>query len=171
MPKKKTQVLVKKGETAVWSPSEYAREMERAFMDFENRFDRSFFRPYGGNWFLPNFGSLRLPETRRPFADLIDTGNEYCVRVEVPGIPKEKLNVSVTSKEIRVEGESSVNIDEKKEGFVRRERTFSQVRRDLTFPEEVLAEKADASLKDGILEVRIPKRAPTDSRTHKVQVK
>lgn len=171
MPKKKGQGLVKKGEMGVWSPSEYAREMERAFVDFENRFDRSFFRPYGGNWFLPSFGSLRLPETRRPFADLIDTGTEYRVRVEVPGIPKEKLNISVTPKEIRIEGEASENIDEKKEGFVRRERTFSQVKRDLTFPEEVQAEKADASVKDGILEVRIPKKSPTDSRTHKVLVK
>jgi HSP20 family protein len=145
--------------------------MDRAFSDFENRFERSFLRPFGGNWFVPAWNTLKLPETRRAIADLIDAGNEYRVRVEVPGIPKEKLDISVTPTEIRIEGESLENIDEKKEGFLRRERAFTKVRRELNFPEEVVAGKAEASVKDGILEVRVPKKTPTEAKTHKIQVK
>jgi HSP20 family protein len=160
-----------KNQIAVWSPDEYAREMDRVFSDFERRLGRSFLSPVGGSWLFPSWRSFGLPETRRPFADMIDAGNEYRVRAEVPGIPKEKLNISVTPREIKIEGEAETNIDEKKEGFVHRERTYSKVKRDLMFPEEVIPDKADAIVKDGVLEVRVPKKTPTEAKTHKVQVK
>ncbi len=161
-----------KEEIAVWSPNEYAREIDRVFTDFEKRFERSFLSPFGGSWLIPSWRSLGLPETRRVFTDLIDTGNEYKVRAEVPGIPKEKLDISVTPREIHIEGEAeTASVDERKEGFVHRERTYSKVRRDMTFPEEVIPEKADASVKDGILVVTVPKKTPTEAKTHKVEVK
>ena len=161
-----------KEEIAVWSPSEYAREMDRVFADFERRFERSFNTPFGGSWLIPSWRSFGMPETRRAFTDLIDTGNEYKVRAEVPGIPKEKLNISVTPREIHIEGEAETsNVDEKKEGFVHRERTYSKIKRDMTFPDEVVPENADAVVKNGILEITVPKKTPTESKTHRVQVK
>jgi len=158
------------GEISVYNPHEYAREMDRVFSDFERRMEHAFGTSFGGTLLLPRWRSWDFPEVRRPFTDLIDTGTDYRVRVEVPGIPKEKLNVSVTPKEIRVDGEAESNIDEKKEGFVRRERSYSKVRRDLTFPEEVVPDKAEANVKDGILEVKIPKKTPTEAKTHKVEI-
>ncbi len=53
---------------------------------------------------------------------------------------------------------AETNIDEKKEGFVHRER--GKVKRDLTFPEEVIPDRADATVKDGILEVSVPTFTP-----------
>jgi len=156
---------------AVWSPDDYAREMDRVFSDFERRMEKSFPGSLGGGLTFPRWRSFELPEVRRPFADLIDAGTEYRARVEVPGIPKEKLNISVTPKEIKIEGEAESNFDEKKEGFVRRERTYSKVKREMAFPEDVIAEKAEATVKDGILEVRVPKKVPSETKTHRVQVK
>ena len=156
---------------AVWSPDEYAREMDRVLSDFERRMERSLPGSFGVGLPFPRWRSFELPEVRHPFADLIDGGSEYRVRVEVPGIPKEKLNISVTPKDIKIEGEAESNIDEKKEGFVRRERTYSKVRREMAFPEDVVAEKAEATVKDGILEVRVPKKVPSETKTHKIQVK
>ncbi len=161
----------KNNRIAVWSPDEYAREMDRVFSDFEQRMNKSFPGSFGGGFPFPRWRSFELPEVRRPFADLIDAGSEYRARVEVPGIPKEKLNISVTPKEIKIEGEAESNFDEKKEGFVRRERTYSKVRRELAFPEDVIAEKAEATVKDGVLEVRVPKKVPSEAKTHKVQIK
>jgi len=161
----------KNSDIAVWSPDEYAREMDRVFSDFERRMERSLPGTFGGGFPFPGWRSFELPEVRRPFVDLIDAGSEYRARVEVPGIPKEKLNISVTPREMKIEGEAESNIDEKKEGYVRRERSYSKVRRELSFPEQVIAEKADATVKDGVLEVRVPKKVPSETKTHKVQVK
>ncbi len=170
----KTSSSKKKSELAVRGPDLYSREMDRLLSDFERRFTDPFFsRSFGPNWLAPRWwrGFGEFPDTRRAFADLIDVGNEYRVRVEVPGISKEKINISVTPKEIKIEGEAETNIDENKEGFVHRERTYSKVKRDLAFPEEVIPEKADASVENGILEVKVPKKNPTEMKTYKVQVK
>ncbi len=152
----------------------YPREMDRIFSDFDRNFANPYFlRPFGGGWFGPRMWRpfADFPNTRRAFADLIDSGTEYRVRAEVPGIPKEKINISVTPREIKIEGEAETNIDESKEGFIHRERVHSSIKKDLPFPEEVIPEKADATIKDGILEVRVPKKNPTEMKIHKVQVK
>ena len=115
--------------------------------------------------------SFEFPETRRPFADLIDAGKEYRLHVEVPGIPKEKLDISVTSRGAKIEGEAETNVDQEKEGYVQKERTWSKVRREVSFPEEVIPDQADAVVKDGVLELKVPKKNPTEVKSHKVQVR
>ena len=169
--KKKTEKPSKKYPVVPWTPDDYAREIERAFADFERRFDRSWLAPFSGSWRFPHWRGLELPDTRRVFTDLIDTGADYRVCAEVPGIPREKLNVVVTPRDITIEGEAQINIDDSKEGFVHRERTYSKIKSHLAFPEEVIPEKAEAAVKEGILEVRIPKKSPTESKTHKVEIK
>ncbi len=172
MPKKtKPSKIPTRREITLWNPEDYAREVDRVITDFSKRLDSSFLYPFGASWFPPRWRSFQLPETRRAFADLIDAGNEYRVHAEVPGVPREKLNISVTPREIMIEGEAETKIDESKEGYVHRERTHAKIQRALTFPEEVVPEKADATVKDGVLEVRVPKKAPSERRLHKVQVK
>ncbi|MDG6995520.1 MAG: Hsp20/alpha crystallin family protein [Nitrososphaerota archaeon] len=168
---RKQKKLAKPGPIVPWTPEDYAREIDRAFADFERRFDRSWFAPLVGSWRFPHWRAAELPDTRRVSTDLIDTGTDYRVCAEVPGIPKEKLNVVVTPKDISIEGVAQTSIDESKEGFVHRERAYSKIKSHLFFPEEVIADKAEATVKEGILEVRIPKKTPTESKTHKVEIK
>jgi HSP20 family molecular chaperone IbpA len=42
------------------------------------------------------------------------------------------------------------------------------VRREIAFPEDVIAEKTEATVKDEVLEVRLPKKVPSETKTHKV---
>lgn len=106
-----------------------------------------------------------------PYADLVDSATEYRVVAEVPGIPKEKLNITVTDRDISIEGEAKTDVKEEGEGFVRRERGYSRVSRRLAFPEPVVGSRAEASLSNGILEVRVPKKNPTKPTRHRVTVK
>lgn len=148
------------------------RESYRPELDYLRRFDRAWPSMLQGSMLLPRWWrSFEFPETRRAFADLIDAGKEYRLHVEVPGIPKEKLNVSVTSRGAKIEGEAETSIDEDKEGYVHRERTWSKVRREVTFPDEVIPDQADATVKDGVLELTVPKKNPTEVKSHKVQIK
>jgi HSP20 family protein len=173
----KEKVPVKKGqkrETAIapWRPEDYQDSVDRMFRDFESRFDRLLAPFPAGGWFGPGRRRwLEMPDVRLPYADLIDSGKEYRVMAEVPGIPKDKLDITVTDREIKIEGEAKTDLHEEKEGFVRQERGYSRISRRLAFPEPVVAEKAEASLNNGVLEVKVPKKAPTTFTRRKISVK
>jgi HSP20 family protein len=172
----KENVPVRKGqkrERAItpWRPEDYQDSMDRMLRDFESRFDRLLAPFPAGGWFGPRRRLLEMPGIRMPYADLIDSGKGYRVMAEVPGIPKDKLDITITDREIKIEGEAKTDLHEEKEGFVRQERGYSKVSRRLTFPEPVVAEKAEASLDNGVLEVRVPKKAPTTFASRKIAVK
>jgi HSP20 family protein len=127
--------------------------------------------PIGPSWMRPWSPWFELLEVREPSTDLVDAGKEYRVHAEIPGVPKENLNITVTARGIEIEGEAKTEIEEEKERFVRRERAYSRVHRSLAFPEEVVPDQAEATLKDCLLEVRIPKKTPTEVKKHKVAIK
>ncbi len=147
--------------------------VDRMFEEYARRnFSRPWQPAFQSGFFGPRWWrSFELPETRRAFADLIDAGKDYRLRVEVPGIPKDKLNISVTARGVKIEGENESIIDQEKEGYVQKERTWSKVRRELSFPEEVIPDQAEAIVKDGVLELTVRKKTPTEVKTHKVQIK
>ncbi len=131
----------------------------------------SMLAPIGSSLMRPWPQWFGLPDVREPSTDLVDAGNEYRVHAEIPGVPKENLNITIAARGIEIEGEAKTDIEEEKEGFVRRERSYSRIHRSLPFPEEVIPDKAEATLKDGLLEVRIPKKTPTEFKKHKVEIK
>ena len=170
--KKKDSREGKKPQIVPRRPEDSFLELDRALSDYVRRFDNSWPSLFQGGLFGPRWWrSFELPETRRAFADLIDAGDHYTINIEVPGIPKEKLDISVTPRNIKIEGEAESKIDEGKEGYVHKERTWSKVRRELAFPEEVIPEQANAEVKEGILRVTVPKKSPTEVKSHKVEVR
>jgi HSP20 family protein len=141
-------------EMAIWRPYEIWEDIDRSFKEFRRDMEDRFLRPWLKRWPI-------VPEVMEPFADLIDAGKEFKVVVELPGIPKEKVDVSVTPDEIDIKGEVNQEVKEEREGYVRRERKYSAFHRRISFPEEVLPDGAEAKLRDGILEVIVPKKKPT----------
>jgi len=160
----------RKAEIAPWRATEFLREMDRMFEDFKKGFEYML-APIRTGWMRPWLPVLKLPESREACADIIDAGNEYRICAEVPGIPKEKLDITITPRSIEISGEARTDIREEKEGFVRQERGYSKIHRSLTFPDEVVPDKAEAALKDGLLEIRVPKKTPTEVKKHRVQIK
>jgi len=138
-------------------------DMDRVFEDFRSDWENAFL--------LPRTYAADL--VRQPLIDLADNGKEYVVKAEVPGLKKEDLTIEVTENGIEISGETKVEEKEedKEKGFIRRERRYSKFYRSLPLPEAVLTDKADAELKDGVLTVKLPKAAPPEKKTKKVQVK
>jgi len=136
--------------------------------DFRDRFQESIWAPW--DWAIEPY-SFELP-IREAYSDLIDEGNRFLVHAEVPGIPKDKIDVTVTKEGIEISGETGAEKEEEEKNFVVRERSYSSVYKSMDFPEEVIPEKAECKIKDGILEVSIPKKAPKpEVKKHKVEVK
>ncbi len=109
---------------------------------------------------------------REATVDLVDEGNRFVVHAELPGVAKDKIDVALTKEGIEISAETDVEKEDKQKNFVVRERVYSHVYKQLSFPEEVLPEKAESTFKDGLLEVCIPKKtvAPAPKK-HKVEVK
>jgi HSP20 family molecular chaperone IbpA len=109
---------------------------------------------------------------REATVDLVDEGNRFVVHAELPGVAKDKIDVALTKDGIEISAETDVETEDKGKNFVVRERVYSHVYKQLSFPEEVIPEKAESTYRDGLLEVCIPKKtiAPAPKK-HKVAVK
>jgi HSP20 family protein len=90
------------------------------------------------------------------------------VMAEVPGIAPDTINVTVEQRTLTIAGERQREV--RKEGSShRRERRFGKFSRSLHLPTDVAADKATAECRDGVLTVKIPKRA--EAKPTQVQIK
>ena len=140
------------------SPFAWFDEVDRWFDSFRRSFEDRF---WGGP--LARATGSDAP-VREPLVDLIDKGSEFVVRAELPGVSKEDVDLTVTPEGIEIRAESKRSREEEEKDYFYSERTYQALQRVLSFPEEVKADLAAAALKDGILEVRIPKREPTPEK-------
>jgi HSP20 family protein len=102
--------------------------------------------------------------SRAPLVDLIDEGKEFVVKAEVPEVAKEDLDVRVAPEGLEIRAEFRRERREAQSGYYYHERAYSSFERFVPFPQQVLADQADAKLKDGVLEVRVPKKVPMTAK-------
>ncbi|MGQ0796790.1 MAG: Hsp20/alpha crystallin family protein [Methanobacteriota archaeon] len=132
--------------------------MDRWFEEFQEDFEN---RSWVPAWPWSGTSAIR---PRQPLTDLVDEGREFVVKAELPGVSKEDLDITVTEDGIELRAEARREKEEREKGFFLKERSYSAFHRALSFPAEVLADEAVASLRDGVLEVRVPKKEPTPKR-------
>jgi len=100
-----------------------------------------------------------------------NTIQEFQVHAEVPGIPKDKIDITVTKDSIEISAKTEVERKEEEKGFVVKDRGYSEIYRKQS-SEEVVPEKAEATVKNGVLEIKIPKKTPTpEIKKHKLEIK
>jgi HSP20 family protein len=154
-----SQEIQRRRATAAMSPWE---EMDRIF---ENSFPRNMMR--FGRWPWPEWPS-RL-EAKLPAVDIIDRTEDILVRAEVPGVKKEDLDVSVSDNLVTIRGTTRHEEEKKDEQYYRREMTRGEFSRSVSLPADVDSARAKASFKDGVLELTLPKTAPSQRRSVKVE--
>ena len=109
--------------------------------------------------FESSFGSFFRPLASlsrwTPAVDVHQDNNQFTVQVELPGLQKEEIEISLHGDTLTVAGERK-HQGTPEQGF-RTERFFGKFQRSLTLPAVVNAEKVNATYKDGILTVVLPK--------------
>ena len=131
-------------------------EMDRMFDEF---FGRGFLTPLERHW--PGWASFnRAFEGRFPRMDVIDRDEELLVQVEVPGVHKDDLEVTLLDDALTVKGKTHEEREEKGEYF-RAEIAHGTFSRTLRLPVPVRAAEAKARFADGVLEIRLPKTEAT----------
>lgn len=113
---------------------------------------------------LFEFEGLRLPSL-----DLIDRDAEVVVRAEIPGIEKKDINISIADNVLTIKGQTSTESKEEKGDYYRHEISNSSFARSVSLPGNVDESEIVANLKDGILEVTLPKSESSKRRTIEVK--
>jgi HSP20 family protein len=79
------------------------------------------------------FKSVELP-VKYPATDLIDIGNSYTIKAELPGFTKDRVDIQVNKNSIEIKAEMKDEKEDKGKNYLHRERTSSSVRKVIVFP-------------------------------------
>lgn len=115
-------------------------------------------------------GEEEEAEFIEPAVEVAETDEAVVVKAQVPGIQKDQLEVEITAEGLTLKGEVKEEKEEKKKNYHHREIRYGAFLRTVPFPVAVENDKATATLKDGVLQVTIPKSAPSKSKAVKVEV-
>lgn len=124
--------------------------------DLFDGFFRGLDRPFGGHgaW---------------PAIDVAEKDDAIEVRAEVPGCKADDVDISVYNNTLTISGEKKETREEKDKGYYYSESSYGSFRRDVPLPAEVDTGKVEATCKDGVLNITLPKAAK--SKAVKVQIK
>ena len=134
-------------------------ELARLHNEMDDLFDgffRGLDRPFGGYkaW---------------PAIDVAEKDDAILVRAEVPVCKADDVDISVYNNTLTISGEKKETREEKDKGYYYSESSYGSFRRDVTLPAEVDTARIEATCKDGVLSITLPKAAKT--KAVKVQIK
>jgi HSP20 family protein len=111
-----------------------------------------------------------------PVVELRDEPNQYCVIVELPGVKRENLDITLQGSSLIIGGEklNPIASDEPQSESVRLlrgERRYGCFRREVPLPGALRTDGVSATLSDGVLEVSVPKAEPVEAVSLHVEIK
>ncbi len=142
-----------------WTPYKELLDMPREMTSL-------FGRPFRSLLGEPFFG---LDAMRTPM-DIYSKGDDMYVRLELPGIKAEDVEITLVEHTLTITGERHEDKEVKEDDFYRRERSYGSFERTLPLPEKVTEKDIDASFEDGVLEVKIRKAVAAVPAKH-IEVK
>ncbi len=125
----------------------FRRDLEKSFTSFPSSF--------------PSMSMPSMPKMLPSTCDVIDEGDKLRIKMDVPGVKKNEIELNVTDNSIEISAKHKEQAEEKKKNFLRRERSEVSYYRTLPLPEKVHSSQAKAKLTEGVLDVIIPKITPT----------
>jgi HSP20 family protein len=134
-----------------------------------------FARPFG-DWMKPFFpSSMRSFWTefggKEPAVDLQDRGDHLVLTAELPGFDRKDVEVRVEGNGLELKAEKRSEKESKTPSGMGRQSSYAYFHRYFTLPERVVSEKVDGTMKNGVLELKLPKKEPTKDRSWRVDLK
>lgn len=156
-------------EVAEPRPSQMFGPIEEVERLFDRLMPRGWMAPMAWNW--PLWGGINesLESIRVPQLDVIDRDKDILIRVEVPGVEKKDLDVSLSDSTLNIKGKISREVKEQKKDYFRCEIAHGNFSRSLSLPSGVDPSKISANLKEGILEITLPKVESVQRRSVEVK--
>lgn len=138
-------------------------DLERRFEDF---FSADWMRP--STWEFPDWATLSKTDLKVPKMDIVDREVDILVRLDLPGVKKEDIDVSLTDNTVTVKGSTGEEKEEEDGDYYLHETMKGSFSRTMVLPSEVDGSKAESSFKDGVLEITVPKHEK--ARRHTITI-
>ncbi|MHC6178925.1 heat shock protein Hsp18 [Clostridium sp. JNZ X4-2] len=130
------------------------------FDSFVNSFfNDDFFAPVNINGFGKGFK-----------VDLKENETNYVVEADLPGINKDAINVDYSNNYLTISAKREDSREDKSENFIRQERSYGEFKRSF-YVDNVDEDNINASFKDGVLKVNLPKSEKGSDNTKKINIK
>jgi len=134
-----------------------------------NRLFDDFFAPF------PSFGSFpsfsHKVESFYPRLDVIDNKTSYDVKADLPGISEKDILLEIHDGVLTLKGEQKEEIENKDKDYYVCERRYGSFHRSISLSNDIDESKIDASFKDGVLTVHLPKKKEAQKEVKKIEVK
>ncbi len=105
-----------------------------------------------------------------PSVDVKDDGDAFVVKIDVPGVDKKNLDLRVEPRAIFIKGRRETRKEKQDENMFRSERIVGEFYRRIPLPEPIVVEKTTATIKDGVVTVRAPKKEKTGGKEEGVKI-
>ena len=102
------------------------------------------------------FSSYKTPD-----ADIIDNGDSYTIKIDLPGIDKKDIKLKVLGDSIEVKAEKNEEKGERKAGYYSKERALMGYYRNILLPEKIKPKSAKAKMENGTLKIDVEKSEET----------
>ena len=140
-----------------WSPA----GLTRPWMTLQHEMNRLF------DDFFPSHAS----ETGEwvPAMDVSETDDAYIVKAELPGMDPEQVDISLRGETLTLKGAKKQEKEEKTKSYHRVERSYGSFERSVILPAGVQSDKTEATFKNGVLTITLPKAEESKARTVKIK--
>ncbi len=140
-----------------WEP---AREMMTLREAMDRLFDDAFTRPLSlrDNWSAPAI-------------DMYQTDDEIVVKVSLPGIKPDEVQINVTGEVLTIKGETKQQEEKKEKAWHMREQRWGSFERSVVLPTDVVSDKAKAEFENGILTITLPKAEEVKPKVINIKAK
>ena len=106
-----------------------------------------------------------------PVTDIFETKEGYVFRIEIPGVPREDIQIEIVNNILTIKGQKKEQSEIRKENYYRMESHNGPFSRTFHLPRDVEPDKIDAVLRDGILELKIARIEGTQSKFIPIKTK
>jgi HSP20 family protein len=136
----------------------------------DQMFDRAFGGVSGAGLPMSPSG-FSLPSLWAPRIEAFQRGDEFVVRAELPGLKKDDVRVNVTEDSLVIEGERRDDFENTHGDVYHSERSYGSFYREVPLPEGAITDRAEASFRNGVLEVKLQAPPKEVRRGRSVDVK
>lgn len=143
------------------------RQFERMQRQFEDALDM---------WDVDQFGmpTADTGMTTSMGIDLADHGEEFVLTADVPGFEKDDVDLRLSDNTLHItaerEGEETTERDEEEGFYIKSERERQSLSRSVRLPEPIDAESIEATYRNGVVTVTIPKREPSQPEGRSIDI-
>lgn len=102
--------------------------------------------------------------------DIIEEGNQFVLKAELPGFKKEEIKVDINGDRLTISAEHNDEIEEKKDNYIRRERRYGSFSRAFDIS-NIKVDEISADYNQGILTLNLPKREETVPQSRRLEIK